>query len=195
MSELLGDILDSILTEATANGWRIEKFLNDGADDAFIRSSENEIGLVFPEQLFELYKWRNGTRMKEGDDMDVRHFFPGFIFLAFEDAVDIYNSIRDDLRWNPRWFPVFGNGGGDFYAVVCDPSSQDFGALVGFIVDEAEQPIEFESISSMMKTVRDCFSSNVYYVSAEGFLEADDLSAAIVAKKHNPSLEIYRDIQ
>ncbi len=124
--------------------------------------------------------------------MDDKHFFPGFIFLALDDAIDTYTSISEDYRWMPDWFPVFGNGGGDFYAVICDPSSKDFGAVVGFIVGETEQPLEFESIYTMLETILDCFSGGVYYVSDQGFLEADDLSAVLIAKKHNPNLEIYR---
>ena len=195
MSECLGDVFDSILAKAAAKGWHVEEFLNAGADEAYIRDSASEAGLAFPEQLVELYGWRNGTRMKEGDDMDVRHFFPGFVFLALEDAIASYNAAEDDSRWSSSWFPVFGNGGGDFYAVACDESSPDFGAVVGFIADEAEQPIEFESVSSLVKTIRDCFLGNAYFVSGKGFLEANERSAAATAKKHNPSLEIYRDIE
>ena len=66
----LENILDSILAEATAKGWHVEKFLNDGADEAFIHNAISQVGLVFPEQMVELYSWRNGTRMKEGDNMD-----------------------------------------------------------------------------------------------------------------------------
>lgn len=184
-ANVISTVADSILAKAAACGWNIGKLLNKGVDEKSILNLIVRENIVLPEEVFELYKWRNGTHLAEGDNMDIRHFFPGFVFMAFEYAFQTYISVKKDPRWNSSWFPVFANGGGDFYAIVCNPESNYFGSVVGFMLDEIEQPIEFESIYTMLKTIDDCFSEHLYYVSDKGFLEADDVAAALIAKKHN----------
>ena len=65
-----------------------------------------------PDDLLALYKMSQGSDIKEGDKLELFHFFPGFYFMPLEDSFLDYNALKDDKRWDSNWFPIFANGGG-----------------------------------------------------------------------------------
>lgn len=146
-----------------------------------------------PSELGRLYAWRNGTRCKGGDILDDLHFFPGFYFLSIEEAMDCYRAFKSDPRWNRSWFPVFSNGGGDFYAVWGKEGPSERGEVVGFLLGQSEQIVEYESLEAMIRTLSACYDEGVFWLDQNGYLEADDAAQMEIAKRYNPSLPFYQD--
>jgi cell wall assembly regulator SMI1 len=144
-------------------------------------------GLDAPDGLVALYAIHDGTGVEEGEPLDDIHFFPGFYWLSLADAVEIYRSISPDVLWDDSWFPVFSNGGGDFYAVICDENSPNFGSVVGFLLGSEVQSIEFQSVLTMLRTSAECYERGVYFLDGE-YLESRDAEAAQVAKLMNPDI-------
>jgi cell wall assembly regulator SMI1 len=94
--------------------------------------------------------------------------------------------------WDPNWFPVFSNGGGDFYAVQLAKNPTKDGAVIGYIRGEPEQEVAFESLLSMVRTISACYDASAYYVSAGGYLEANYNARSAIARKFNPTLDQYK---
>lgn len=148
-----------------------------------------DIGLVAPQDVIELYSWHNGTRVEPGTYLDSVHFFPGFSFLSLDDAVRHYVAFRDDERWDRGWLPIFANGGGDFYAVVaCSPFP-----VVGFLIDQREHPVEYESLDAMVSTLSESFDQGAFFVDQRGYLESDDRRHAEIARRNNPSVALWSE--
>jgi hypothetical protein len=141
--------------------------------------------------LIELYTWRNGTKIPEGTILDDVQLIPGFHFLSLEDGIAGYLAMKDDHRWNKNWFPIFANGGGDFYAI--DLSSSDTEApLIGFILGELDQYIEYQSIAMMLQTFLECCEKGVVFVTEEGYLEIKDDLHAQIAAINNPDVSLWQ---
>lgn len=167
--------------------------LQPGADVSEIVNAFAGIGLVLPNEAVDLWRWRNGTRIVSGvTKLDDIHFFPGFYFFSYEDALKQYAALRDDLRWNSAWLPVFANGGGDFYALDLAGGDARHAPVVGFILGEDEHPTEYENLERMCQTIAVCFERGVFFVSEQGYLDADDDGHAFVARQLNPSVILWK---
>ena len=166
--------------------------LQSGVSSEVVKDAFNAAHLTAPSGLIALYSCHDGTKIKKGDSLDDAHYFPGFYWLSLSDAFNVYKAFFADTRWSKSWVPIFGNGGGDFFAVICEEGSPNFGSVVGFRVGQLEQPIQFENILSMMQFISRCYELGLYFLD-NGYLEADDFKAAIVAKALNPNLSYYRD--
>jgi cell wall assembly regulator SMI1 len=153
-----------------------------------VRERLGEVGLDACRDLLELYAWHGGTRVDASTTLDDVHMFPGFYLLALDDALANYVAFRDDARWNRDWFPAFANGGGDFYAVWLKDGA---GAVVGFLIDQPEQPVEYESLATMFATLADCYDEGVFFVDDRGYLEMDDARHIDIARRHNPGVALW----
>ncbi len=145
--------------------------LLDGSNDNIYRKIFKKTTLEIPNELIELYKISLGVNINEGDKLNRFHFFPGFYFMAIEESILDYNIFKNDSRWNKNWFPIFANGGGDFYCVDC--SDKNKSPIVEFMLDYDDEVVH-DSILNMLKTIDQCYKEKVYYVDDENYLEIDD---------------------
>lgn len=185
--------LDAILQHLRKLQRPVVSRLQGGLEKGVLENTAKNIQVRFVEDLVELYSWRDGTRVSPGDNLDELHFFPGFYLLSLNDACKTYDSLRNDPRWSCLWFPVFANGGGDFYAVTCSDQASERGAVIGFMLGADDQPVEFENLSSMTRTLLSCYDEGVFFVNAEGFLEADDDGFARIARLSNPKVKLWNE--
>jgi hypothetical protein len=190
----LKNCLDQILSFLVHLKRPIKDLLNTGLTEKDISIELRKLAFDMPKEFYDLYAWRNGTEIRPGTTLDDLNFFPGFYFLSLEDAFRQYQVMKNDSRWNRCWFPIFANGGGDFYAIDHSQIMDDNIPVIGFILGESEHPIEYQSIASMMATLLDCFKSNVFFVASDGYLEMDDIGHAAIAKEHNPDVEFWKDL-
>jgi hypothetical protein len=142
--------------------------------------------------VIAMYQWKGGTNVPAGTPLDDVHFFPGFYWLSWEDAMTNLSVFKKDSRWKPQWLPVFANGGGDFYAVDCEKGSDSLCAVVGFLLGEPEQDIEYETLGSMLETVLDCYRRGAFFVDDRGYLEINNQLHAEIARAHNPSVPLWK---
>lgn len=169
---------------------RLISRLQPGLSADNVREGLQSIGLPAPEDLCGLYEWHNGTNIEVGEAMDDFHMFPGFYFSPFEDAIKDYRAFTRDRRWNKTWLPFLADGGGDFYAVDCIQESAS--PVVGFMIDQTEQPVEYSSVRSMVRSWVEAFASGVFYVDSRGYLVADDDRYVDIAARNNPDVSLWR---
>jgi hypothetical protein len=63
--------------------------------------------------------------------------------------------------------------------------------IVGFMIDEDEQPIEYESLETMVATLADCFDQGAFFVDDRGHLSMDSGRHREIARAHNPTVAIW----
>jgi len=192
MENKISDILDGILS--FLQNWQIpvSNLFNTGLSKEKIEESFKETGLEPTKELIELYKWRNGTQIKEGAMLDDVQIIPGFHFLSLQDGINSYLAMKDDTSWNPSWFPIFANGGGDFYGVDLSQSDGNLAPIVGFILTQKEQEVEYQNLTAMLLTFKECFERDIVFKTKEGYLEMDDDKQGEIAMKNNPKIEFWR---
>jgi len=156
-----------------------------GVDTAMVTAKLRSLGLHAPADLVQLYSLCDGTETVEGEVLDDIHLIPGYYWIKLDESVVIYRSLIRDQRWSTNWFPIFSNGGGDFYAVICNENSSDFGGIVGFIVGESDHLVEFANVTTLFKTIDRSFSENAFFVT-DGYLEADYPKMRAIARAAQP---------
>jgi cell wall assembly regulator SMI1 len=113
MKELISK-LDNQLKELRPNYYqKFEAPLNKGE----IELLEDKYKIQIPDDLKELYKWKNGQAMICNEA-----FVNNSMFMSLEDvlesAEEFTSMIGSDFEienwWNENWLPIFGNGGGSY---------------------------------------------------------------------------------
>lgn len=150
-----------------------------------IRKAMYDQSLEAPDELIALYAYCDGTSTQEGEILGEIQFFPGFYWLSLDDALETYRGVSRSAEWGGSWLPIFANGGGDFYAVVCDSASPYFGEVIGFVLGEPDQIVEFKDVASLLETVERSFADGAFFIS-EGVLKADYPRMRAIAREVQP---------
>jgi hypothetical protein len=150
-------------------------------------------GLAITGEMERLYAWRNGTRSAAGDLLTDLWFFPGFWFPPLDEAIRNYRERVVAPRWRKGWFPIFLDGAGDFYLVPCRKTRRETTGVIGFLHGEPEQPVEYTSLPSMIKTLADAYDTGAIVVDADGALEFDEDGYRRIAEQLNPGIDVWRE--
>lgn len=153
-------------------------------DPEHVRAELRTLGVDPPEQVVEAYSAADGTKSKPGDTLEDIWLFPGYYWMSLKDVQDSYRAFKEDYRWSPHWLPIFASGGGDFYAVSC--CQADRGAVVGFLLGEEQQFIEFPDLRSMFEVIERSFEEGAFHDGPNGF-EADYGAMRQIAIRVSPT--------
>lgn len=182
--------LDRIFAALRAMGREIVEARQPGIAPADMAAALQDLGLGCPAELAELYAYSNGLEGPDDATIDQVLLFPGYYWQSLETSVENYRAFLRSPEWNRAWFPVFASGGGDFYAVICDPSSPDFGRIVGFLIGEPDQFVEFTGLAAMLDVVASAFEQGAYYLD-DVYLEADYPRMREISRALQPGFEEY----
>lgn len=183
------EVLNAIYKHLSRLNRPVVRLLDDGLSADQVRTRLDELPFAPTEELAALYQWRNGTRYDENATYDDIYFFPGYYLLSLDDAIEHYRSLVEAGVWDRKWIPVFASGGGDFYAVF-DASCKNPG-VIDFLRGEPDTPIEFTSLTRMMRTLLECLENGALYNGEEGTFEIDYDAYHTVAYKHAPDVGVY----
>ena len=53
--------------------------------------------------------------------------------MSLEESIQTYQELRKTSTWNQCWFPIFANGGGDFYAM--NLAIEAHGEMIGYYIN------------------------------------------------------------
>jgi hypothetical protein len=177
--------VDQIFAHLRELGRTIAVRRRSGIDAAIAKAKLQNVGLTAPPELLELYSECDGTQTARGEILDDIHFFPGYYWMSLDTSLTAYNSLVQGGGWNVAWLPIFANGGGDFYAVVCNKSSTDFGGVVGFLLGVPDVLVEFRNVATMMQTIERAYAEKAFFV-ADGCLEANYPEMRAIARTVQP---------
>ncbi len=144
-----------------------------------------------PEEVYELYQWRNGS------GTDHLHFcFGGRIFMPLEEAIDFYRGgikANEDFNppepfWNPLWFPIFEIY--DTFSVVVMAKKP---RKSSWVIECASETDIFEvsdkSLTNMMLTIAECCETGAYYINEKGEGCIDEDKATAIYRKYNRGID------
>jgi hypothetical protein len=163
--------------------------LSRSESEAFLKDA----GIPAPPELVDLHEWRNGTACEAGTILSHAWFFPGFRFIPLKEALAARNVGESVGRWQARYFPIFDNGGGDYYLLDCSVGNKTSGRVLEDLTGFSEEPAPaYESLALMLATLEEAYRTGAIGVTPEGRLRFDDRAYAEIAGKKNPSIEIWR---
>ena len=163
--------------------------LNPGLSSQKIQELFEKIPLHPTQDLRALYTWRNGSKDCEGITLGELAFFPGFYLMSLEESIQTYLELRETDAWGESRFPIFASGGGDFYAMNLAPEAQ--GQILGFYVFEEETQVEYQSLKSMLATLKACYEQGIIFRNEQGYLDMDYRKHAEIAHDINPEVKIW----
>ncbi|MGA2292637.1 SMI1/KNR4 family protein [Bradyrhizobium sp.] len=191
MLSRLQTAVDRIFDHLRACGSLIADRRRPGLSPTEVEAQIRALGLRPPRDLVRLYAYCDGTATTPWKDLlGKTDFFPGFYWMNLEKAVTVYRSLSTHSLWHQSWLPIFANGGGDFYVVICEPESPFFGEVLLVIYDETDHIAEFQNVSAMFETIERCFGQKAFFCS-EGYLEADYAKMRAIARSVQPDFTAH----
>ncbi len=130
--------------------------------------------------------------MGEGVVLDDMHLVPGFYLCSLDEALTNLRAFDADDRWSTGWLPVMADGGGDFVVADCSAGDATSAPVRRFRLEESEHPVEYASVTAMLRPFAAAFERGVFVVDADGYLEMDDNHDATLAAELNPDVRWWR---
>lgn len=144
--------------------------------------------LSCPGSLAALYASADGLLLKPGQAFEESVLFPLFTWLPLGEAMDQRKQMMDAGAWHADWLPIFGDAQGDYYAVICNPDSGDFGRVLGVIKGETRQIVEFSGLDVMLATIEASYAEGVFSI-VDGTLDADYARMDEIANRLQPGFK------
>lgn len=124
---------------------------------ADIKALETKYSVQLPDDLKELYRWKNGQKSN-----CYQSFVNNSLFLALDDALttakDLTAMIGRDFEtenwWHAGWIPIFQNGGGDS---ICYDTTGVFTGLPGQLMEfwhaDSDRTVIAGSLSAFLQVL------------------------------------------
>ena len=183
----IAEITNNIIESIKAIEFRSIDYLGKRKSKEELYALLNQIELELTFETLELYQVTNGIINADGVELGKLNFFPGFYLMSIEEGIISYQVFLKDDRWNKDWFPIFANGGGDFFAIDCNPESASYNMIIGFMLD-FDVEIEYLSLKHLLRTIDACFEKGAYYVDNKGFLQSNLEIEDSISKELNVGL-------
>lgn len=193
ISPALAALLDTLTRlDAPLPAW-----LAAGIDRAEIDARLGGLSLRLADEVYDYFGWRDGLRTTRDADYEL---FPGFTVLSFEEALADYRMLVDAAArvaeqagvpagslWNERWFPLFRDAGGDYHVILTDTRPAPTAPIYMVVREDPEAAyLAYDSLTSLIQTVTDCFAAGAFRAVEGGIVEEDRPRAATIVRAHNP---------
>ncbi|MBV6627982.1 MAG: hypothetical protein KI793_34540 [Rivularia sp. (in: Bacteria)] len=177
-----------------------------GLSNEEIREKLASVELELPEEIHELYRWRNGV--EDGEDLK-SIAYPSMAFMPLDEAIKYHLDIIDnvdiqehedfqaifelldakqiDIYNSTHLFP-FIHSNCCFCAVLLSREQQKHSPIID-ISDALDLEMIFRNLTTMMQTLAKYFETGAYYLSDDNFLDWDEEKMEPIFHKYNPGLE------
>jgi len=164
-----------------------------------IESMVSEIPLKLPQEIHDLYNWRNGL---VGDISRYTNIYSSGDFSPLSTSLENYqNLIEQDLIIcdeplipscdKHSLFPFFYDSNGYTYAVILN-SENLLSSPVISINDDCGLRMQYESLTAMFSMIAECYETGAYYIDIEGDYEGQIIQnskeVSKIFRKYNPNL-------
>lgn len=181
------ELCDAIAEQLARLGRPTTSKLRSGSSSAALDRHERALKLKFPDELRQLYGWRNGTATS-GVPLSDTYFVPWMYFCALEAAAAHYDAIAREAGWKRTWFPIFLSGGAGRLAIDADE-----GRLVHWSAG-AQTKAQYLSVRSMLATWLECYRAGCFFVEGDRLKQRNQQFREI-GMRHNPGLDYWREAQ
>lgn len=153
----LTDALERILNWLRANHPEAASSLQPGLSYEEIEAKLADLPFCLPQEVYELYKWRNGS--SDNGEADCFNYYR---FIPLEESVEqAKKQVSEDLLEGTfpfGWFPLF-EFEGEYLAVIGAESKIDNSPIVCHYEDES---IAYTNLTGMMLTMAECYETGAY---------------------------------
>lgn len=186
-------LLESILEQLRRLNRPVVTLLEPELSDAEIRQLTSSLPFPLPDEVTELFAWRNGTKRGAAPFQDMA-LFPVWFLPPIEQAVEEYRGLTVGLAdfWPADSFPILFSGSGDYLGVRCRTAPGGTGEVNSYRLGNTEAIIECSGLKEMLQTVLASYEEGVFFVDADGDFDVDDERFAEVARRFNPGLERWK---
>ncbi len=188
MSELT-QALNRIMAWLSANQALFANSFLPGLTNEQIYAAVKHLPFELPEEIYELYRWRNGTEA-EHDCV----IYPAIDFLILEEAIKFQENIATldnteiEIRFEGyKLFPFIANDAEISNVLVKDKQEKSSPVLY-FAHEDCEPKIAYSSLTNMMLTIAECYETGAYYLSEDGFVEENKAKVAQILCKYNSEI-------
>ena len=177
-----------------------------GLSDAEIRGKLASVELELPEEIYELYRWRNGV--EDGEDLK-SVVYPSIEFIPLDEAVEYHLGIveidifeHEDLpnifelldanqinNYSDKYLFPFLRANCYFCAVLLGKEKQQHSPIID-ISDALDLEMIFRSLTAMMQTFAEYLETGAHYLDEEGCLDEDEEKMEPIFHKYNPGLSL-----
>ncbi|MDY6901099.1 MAG: SMI1/KNR4 family protein [Cyanobacteriota bacterium] len=182
-----------------------------GLSDAEIREKLANVELELPEEIYELYRWRNGV--EDGEDSKSL-IFPCMEYMTLDEALEYYDDFLENTidifdeqdfqdifelldanqinqYGNKKYLFPFYRSNCDFLAVLLSKEKQQHSPIIN-INDVLELSFIYRNLTSMMQTLAEYLEAGAHYLDKEQeyYLNGDEEKMLPIFQKYNPELEL-----
>jgi len=153
------------------------------------------------EDLNALYSWKPGLKKEIVNDLDFNfRVFNRGTHIEYTEALHTYQILvlQEKEIFENRFFPFIlipGLGLGDPVLIDLSKKSKTFGQI--FYDSPATGITEptsiFDSLSSMIETIIECYRKGVYTLLKDGTLDFDSKKILAVSSRINPNSDYWKD--
>ena len=138
--------------------------LNDGLSESEIEEYEKNLNTKFPEDLKELYMWKNGQNIDCYDS-----FVNNSVFISLERSMEIVKEHLELSKtefetlnwWNKSWIPILDNGGGDYLCYDLEGTFTNLkGQLVEFCHEEKYRNVISPTLEQFISKLNKFYKEN-----------------------------------
>jgi len=167
--------------------------LKAGYDAMFVNELLNRLHIQ-NDALATFYGWRNGIMNMADGLIGEMELFPNGIILSLEESENIYTLYTQDQVWEKIFFPIFTNGGGDYFLYDVDDKSPTYEMIFlyapSLLLDEKPQTI-YDSLESLIETQIQCLNNDAYNFDSKGIDNIDYDLLYDISAKCNPKSKYW----
>jgi len=160
-------LLNELLIEIKNTQSLVPILLFEGLNRAQIDDMINGLGIQLPEEVYELYEWKNGTALSSSLIPHESWLFPLGTLSSLEDSIDRYqHQMERDEYWTPNLFILFADDGGEMFLIDFDENSPTYKMIYKhsyFSVDYEVTITCFDSLEALIKTVIEWFKEKACF--------------------------------
>lgn len=194
----IASLLDTIVEHLARSNYPIAECLRPGLVQSEVLRHINALPIQLPSEIVEVFMWRNGVERSVQKCLQYALITPDFFLLSLDEAINYYEGFQtasniDPERYDSNWFPLFANGGGDYYFINCDREAH---SIIGYFshYDELDEspPVLYTSLSMMLATIIRCYQEEAYYV-LNGRIEGDLQKEASISQLINSGTKFWTE--
>lgn len=192
MSELT-QALNRIMIWLSKNQPSFANSFLPGLTNQEIQTKIQHLPIELPEEIYELYCWRNGTEGRHNCE-----FYPALNFLTLEKAVKLYEDIvtldntEEEIKFEGYKLFPFITTDAELTNVLVKDKQEKSSLIIDLYLEDCEPEIIYTSLTNMMLTIAECYETGAYYLSEDGFVEQNEAKATEILRKYNPEI-VERD--
>lgn len=203
--------LDEVLTQLVRLESPLVSLLQPGLSREVIDEMVNPLPFELPEDLYQLYMWRNGTR---GGSYAATSLFahPASYFAPLDLALDASVHLSEDLitdhlreTWEPlefepstHYFDLFSDPGDSDFLVPCGITPLERPPIIFWSPESGTPRIYYSDLESMVWTIAACYKSGAYFLT-NAFeneplsVDADYTQERQIAQRLNPTVRYWQE--